>query len=306
MSKKLLFSIIVILLITNLATFIVWANDGNFLTDETKIIVNGEKKKIKIKDNVAVIGNEKVTYDEWVATLQDNYGKRQLKQLIDDKVVNQLAHKNNIVVEDKIIEREIAYLTTLSGVMDEKEISKKESDWKRQITYRYQLQALLTMNHKITEEESRTYYKKYAKQYDFKSSVQLSHIVVHNIETAEKIIKELEEGASFALLAREYSIDESSKDIGGYLGFFTDESQFLPRSYFEKALKMEEHTYSDPFQTDQGIIILYLHRFLPDITFTYEEVAPYIQSELALEQSGQELDAASLWESFQISWIYGK
>src|SRR5699024_2427601 len=165
---------------------------------------------------------------------------------------------------------------------------------------------LLTEDEEVQEDDIREYYDGYHKQYDFKASIQLSHIVLPDMETAEKVKQELDSGASFQLLAQEYSIDEKTKDDGGYLGFFVHTSQFIPDGYIEKVADMDEYSYSEPFNTSKGVAIIYLHRKLPSITFTYDEIKPYIKSELALEQMDQSLTADPLWHNFDIDWVYEK
>ena len=45
-----------------------------------------------------------------------------------------------------------------------------------------------------------------------------SHILVDTEETAKKVLEELENGADFGEMAKEYSKD-GTKDVGGDLGF---------------------------------------------------------------------------------------
>lgn len=298
MSKKLLLSIIVVLLITNVATMLFWKND------QTEPIV--EDKEIDTKKPVATIDGEEVSYSDWIKSLQGNYGKKELKDLIDHQVVAKLAEDQNITISDKVIERDIAILTTMQGPISKESLQKLEKGWRNDIVYRYQLEALLADGNQVTEQEVETYYNKYHKQYQFDQSLQFSHILVSTMDTAEKVYAELEEGASFALLAKEYSIDEDSREAGGYLGFNSANTEFLPSNYFEVAAGLEEYSYSEPFVTSNGNAILYLHKSLPSMTFSYEELKPFIRNELALQASNQKLVADPLWEKLDINWIYGE
>ncbi|MGX4667717.1 foldase protein PrsA [Cerasibacillus sp. JNUCC 74] len=301
MSKKLLLGIIIILLITNIGMILVWSSNG-----QVDVKNDGVKRKFSNKEVVATVNGEDIIFQKWHEALKNTYGEEKLKAMIDRILVQQLAEKKRIKISDKVIEREISLLLAMQGVLSRSEYKELEADWENDIRYRYQLQMLLTEDIPVSEAKIKEYYARYGKHYNFTSSMQLSHIVVKDKKTAEKIYEELESGASYSLLAQEYSLDEETKSEGGYLGFISTESQFFPKGYEEIAAEMNEHSYSKPFEADNGIAILYLHRKLPSITFTYEEIKPYIKSELALNEKNQSLDADSLWEKQDIEWIYEK
>ncbi|MFB4168673.1 peptidylprolyl isomerase [Virgibacillus sp. JSM 102003] len=297
MKKKFLLGVIVVLLITNIATLLLW-------NDDEKVALDNDDTEIDLNKPVATVDGEEFSYKQWMKSLRENHGKEQLKGMIDRAVVNQLANKNNIEINDKVIAREIAMLTSMQSPMSEKETKKKVDEWREDILYRYRLGALLTADTSIPEEKIRSHFEEYGDQYNFQASLQLSHIIVPDFETAEKVKKELDNGASFDLLAQEYSTDEETKKSGGYLGLFVNESQFLPGGYLETASQMDERTYSEPFQSDSGVAIIYLHQKLPSITFSYEEIKPYIKRELALGKSNQTLTADPLWDKLDIDWVF--
>src|SRR5690625_4152690 len=146
--------------------------------------------------------------------------------MIDRELVSQLANERGIELNEKLIDRDIAYLATMQGVMTKSEREKEESRWREEILFRYQLEELLLSDVDIPEEEIQHHYQTYKNQYDFTESMQFSHIVVNDMAQAEKVIEELNAGASFQLLAQEYSLDDETRSRGGYLGFYTKESQF--------------------------------------------------------------------------------
>ncbi|QKY70912.1 peptidyl-prolyl cis-trans isomerase [Lentibacillus sp. CBA3610] len=297
MNKKLLWGMIVVLLITNITTLIFWGQTGIGSID-------GGNMGIDQTEPVASVGDQTISYDEWITALRENNGENQLKHLINQQVVQQLADANNVTIDEKIIAREIALLTTMQGVMTEEETNRKEAEWREDIIHRYQLEALLTADANIPDEDIRSYYEDYRDQYDVQASTQISHIVVDGFETAEKVHTELENGASFSLLAQEYSIDDETKDEGGYFGFLVNTSQFWPAGYLDKVEEMEERTYSEPFQSNENVVIIYLHRKLPPITFDYEEMKPYVERELAMDELDQSLSAESLWDELDVEWMY--
>lgn len=301
MSKKLMLGIIIVLLITNIASLFFWNSEegGMVLSDD-------EHQTINTGEAMATVNGEEISHQDWMAMLRNKHGEKELKTMIDREVVRQLADEKGIEIDEKVVEREISMIAAMQGIMTEEEFEAEKESWRDDIIYRYQLEFLLTEDTDIPEEDIEQHYNNYRDQYDFTSSLQLSHIVVEDTDTAGKIIEELENGASFDLLAQEYSIDEETNSDGGYLGFIYTTSQFMPDGYEETAAKMEENTYSEPFAAGQGVTIIYLHRALPSIEFTFEEIEPYVESELGLHELDKSLSADSLWDEMEIDWVYEK
>lgn len=298
MSKKFLLGMMIVLLITNISTLLLWR--------QSNVVVVNDHQSIKVNKNeqVASVGQNNITYDEWLHSLMQQYGESHLEKMIDREVVDQLAEDKGITVPEKVIEREIAYLLTMHGPLSESELDEMKELWRNDLLYRFRLETLLTENVDVSEEEMKAYYDEYHKQYDFEGSVQLSQIIVDNAEQAEKIMKELKAGASFDLLASEYSIDEETRAKGGYLGFFTETNPLLPSSYVDVFSSMKAGSYSEPFETHGGLAILYLHRHLPSISFTYEEAKPYIRNELGLNKVNGHVTAETLWDRLDVNWVY--
>lgn len=301
MSKKLLYIIIGVLIIINIISFIILKKDNS---RGKKDDLTNEEAKIMETDEVASVAGEKIMYDDWMKSLRNAHGKKHLEDMINEKIVQELAEEKDFYVSDKVIDREIAYLTTMSGIMSEEEIEKQEEEWEKELMHHYQLEALLTEDVNIPEDEVRSHYDENRNQYDFSASFQLSHIIVPDMDTAEKVIDELEEGAPFHLLAKEYSEDEETKEDGGYLGYFTTSSQFIPHGYDEIIQDMEEHSFSDPVSLGDEVTIVYLHRYLPEIKFSYDELKEHIERELAYEKIDRSAIMRKLWKEADVEWVY--
>jgi foldase protein PrsA len=299
MSKKLLLSIILVLIVTNIASLFFWNSDDGETAD-----FDDDHAAINTEGALATVNGEEITNEDWMAELRNKHGEKELKSMIDREVVRQLAEDKDIEIDEKVIEREISMIAAMQGVMPEEEFETEKDSWREDIIYRYQLEFLLTEDVDISEEEVEQHYNIYQNQYDFTSSLQLSHIVVEDSDTADKVIEELEQGASFDLLAQEYSIDDETNSDGGYLGFIYTTSQFMPDGYADAAAEMDDNSYSEPFAAGQGIAIIYLHRALPSIEFTYEEMRPYVKSELSLHELDKSLSADTLWDEMEIDWVY--
>ncbi|KGX85499.1 peptidyl-prolyl cis-trans isomerase [Pontibacillus litoralis] len=297
MSRKQMWSIIVVLLMTNVAT-LVWMNfsDRGMKTDKGTIQ--------DMQAAVAKVGDKSITYASWLSALDHQHGEEVLEQLINQEVVFQLAEEQDMQIEEKLIERELSLMETMTGVMDDDQLQAMRDHWRKQVRYNYLLEALMTQDVGIPEEEMKEYYNQYKQQYEFQKTYQLSHIVVSSSEEAEKVVQELDDGAAFDALAREYSADEETKQKGGYLGYFSEDSSFLSDSYYDVASELEEGEYSKPFPSEQDYILLYVHRTLPAISFTYDELKAAVERQVALQHVGGSFSPKDLWEEIGVDSYY--
>src|SRR5699024_7864694 len=129
-------------------------------------------RQIKTNQPVATIGDQEILYKDWEDSLQVDHGESHLKTLIDKEVVKQLAEQKNIQISEKLIDYGVALLTTMQSVMTEEEIAAAEKEWREDLLYRYQLEALLAEDIEVSEEEVQEFYDGYQKQYDFSASLQ--------------------------------------------------------------------------------------------------------------------------------------
>lgn len=309
MTKRGLLTIIFVLLITNIVTLVLLSKKDKL--DESSDNINevdnniSQEKVTSLDDVVASFQGEDISYRDWMRSLRGEYGKEHLEEMMLKKVVSTLAKEEDLQVNEKVIEREISFLTSMSGLISDEELAELQKTWREDLIFQHQLEALLTEAVDISDAEAQEHYNHYQNQYDFSATFQLSHIVVDDMDVAEKIIRELEEGAQFSLLAQEYSIDEDTKDAGGYLGFFTKGSQFVPYGYRDIVADLEEGSYSDPVSLGNEIVIVFLHRNLPEITFSFEEIKDDIKRELAIKQIDKQKEIKELWEEQNIDWIFG-
>jgi len=74
-------------------------------------------------------------------------------------------------------------------------------------------------------------------------------------ETAEKVIKELNNGKKFATLAKKYSKDDANASKGGDLGYFDPNDMVTEFADAVKALKVDEYT-KEPVKTEYGYHVI--------------------------------------------------
>jgi parvulin-like peptidyl-prolyl isomerase len=107
----------------------------------------------------------------------------------------------------------------------------------------------ITNDVKVTDAEVRKYYDDNIDRYKVAESREVRHILVKTKAEAEKLHQELANGADFAALAKQNSIDPGSKDQGGKLTI-TKGQTVAP---FDKAaFSLDTNQLSQPVKTQYG------------------------------------------------------
>jgi foldase protein PrsA len=257
------------------------------------------------KEVVAQVGKSKITRQEWLNELEARYGKDVLKDLIDQKVIIEMAAKYKIKVSEEGVEREYRILqTTYSSPGENKQTTEKK--WKDHIRNSLLQEEILTRDVKVSEKEMKAYYETNKQLFNIPAAYHLSHIIVKTNEEAEKTMKELSAGSSFSALAMERSIEEFSANEGGDIGYLIQGEERYPSEYLQTAKKLKEGAWSDPIQVEQGYAIIKLEGKIKGKKYSYEEVKQQIRREIALEQMKTSAGAAAFWEEAKVKWFYGE
>jgi parvulin-like peptidyl-prolyl isomerase len=185
---------------------------------------------------VARVGDREVTVDEleqqWKQTSRMNItGVSELerkKELVENMIGNQI-----VIVE--------AYKEGLDSQVesDSNFINQKE---RMLLTTLYQRE--IVEKAKVADSEIRKEYEK------MKEEVHAAHVLVETEEEANEVYQSLKDGAEFAELAREKSIDPSAKDNDGDLGFFSW-GKMVPE-FQDAAFALKQGEISRPVKTSYG------------------------------------------------------
>lgn len=162
--------------------------------------------------------------------------------------------------------------------------------------------AKLTAGIKVTDAEALAYYNKNKSQYAKPTSRDLSHILVKTKALADKLYKQLQNGASFPKLAKKYSIDKSSAVTGGKLGVQAENALVAPFS--KVAFKIPTGTISKPVHTQFGWHIIKADGpVIPPSTTSFSKEKAVIVQQLLQAKKG---DATSAWQTKTQRFYAGK
>lgn len=281
-----------LLLVGNLLWFIAW------------LIPNGTSGG---KEEVASVNGEVITREDWLVSMEEQYGKETLLELVNTQVMETAANKNEIKVSEQEIDLELALIHTAQDSTDTS-LQSLDGDLQRQkMRSQLILDKVLTKDIVIKDKEIETFFNENKTLYNIPTTYRTSIIVLPSEEDANDTIKELENGSSFDVLARERSIDNPSASLGGDIGYVTETQENIDGAIVEAAKMLKASEWSDSISLSDGRFAVV---FLQDVTvgqsFKYEEVKDHIKRELAIEQLPQSVSPEAFWKEFDTEWFYSE
>jgi len=133
----------------------------------------------------------------------------------------------------------------------------------------------------ITDERISQYFMEHEANYSSEERVRASHILVETEEEAEGILAELNDGADFAELARERSIDPGSGANGGDLNWFG--RGMMVAQFDEAAFALSVGDISDIVETQYGYHIIMLTDYQDAATSELADVIDQVRVDLENE-----------------------
>lgn len=217
-------------------------------------------KKAGISDEiVAEVEGENITKEELYNLLVEQNGKQVLDSLIVEKIINLEIKKNDIKVSDEKVQEEFDKLKEnyngedmFNEAIESHGITVETI--KEDIAMNIKMKKLIEPYISISDEEISTYFEDKKDMLNQKEQVKASHILVETKEKAEEVKQKISTGEDLAELAKEYSMDNSNKDKGGELGFFS-RGQMLPE-FEEVAFSLKIGEISEPVKTQLGYHII--------------------------------------------------
>ncbi|KMY46418.1 foldase [Bacillus sp. FJAT-27916] len=223
---------------------------------------------------VASVDGERITKEELYDSLVGVYGSAAVDNLVTKVVIDKEADKRDIKVKNSEINDEVAVYEENYGGEEGLKSALEASgltlaDLKEDIETNIKIEKLMAKDIEITDDEVKAYYEENKDDYDTAESIEVSHILVEDKETAQKVLDKLESGEDFADLAEEYSTDESTAKNGGELGFI--KSGEMVEEFEKAAFALKVGEISDIVKTDYGYHIITATDYKEAKESTYEE-----------------------------------
>ncbi len=292
LKTKPLVLLIVVLAVGNVFWFINW------------IIPNKAESPFQAGEEVASVAGKPITREEWMTAMEKAVGREVLLDLVNDQVMETAAKEYEIDVLDEDIDRELALLSSLDG----KAYTGLDGEqMRRKVRSELILNRVLTKDIVIEDKAVNAYYEKNETQFEIPTTYRTSLLVASTESDVQQALKELKDGSSFDVLAKERSIDPSSASIGGDLGYISSRTEEVDPAILKQAENLKPDDVSAAFKlSDDTYAIIQVSDVLKGRFFKLKEVQEHIRIELALQQLSQSVSPETFWQEFDAHWFYGK
>jgi foldase protein PrsA len=237
---------------------------------------------------MAYVNGEPVYMDQLNQLLISGYGMVVAQQLVANELVRQEAQRKGLTVTDAEVEAEHQrYMDSLFPTVTEanqrqrllEQLLKKnnvsQDQWNLTMRRNTLLAKVAENQVQVAEEEVK---EEFGRQYERKVRVQ--HIQTANLADAQKVLKDLADGAEFTALVNKYSIGPTA-DKAGLLEPFGTKDTGTPPALRQVAMGMKKVAeVSDPIQVGTAFHILKLLAIIEPDNVKYEDVRAALAAEV--------------------------
>lgn len=252
------------------------------------------------------VNGEKIAKDEFYARLeqvpvQTVKGGRQvavpagqyvMEQLISEKLVQQLAKKENVQPTDDQIERKLSYLKRSTGgnfLVQLQQSGSTLQDWKRQMMIQQSVVNLVGKDAKVSDADvKKTYDQLIAKSapgFVRPEAVFISVIITKTPDKINKAYKLLQGGQDFGTVAMQMSEDNTTAPGQGKVAWMPRNMPGIPEQIRAAGFSTDIGKYTKPFfvqdKKDSGWMIVRADRKRKASTEKYDDVKDLIKEQLA-------------------------
>lgn len=241
-------------------------------------------------DVVVSVNGVAVTRDAFFERLEEEAGESILDMLITELLIEQAQHSRGVQVTDDEIAAEIDLIKANypSDEAFEESLVQFGLTPKRlhhNILLRLIVNKLSQDGVEVTDEEIQTFFEENKASFDRPESVLVAHILVDTKEEADEILKELNDGADFAELAKEKSGDPGSASRGGSIGYIEPDSP-ITEPFKQAAFALKEGETSAPINTEFGWHVIRVHERTEAVEATLESTQDQVR-EILLQQKAR-------------------
>ncbi|NLY39919.1 MAG: foldase [Firmicutes bacterium] len=234
----------------------------------------------------ATVNGEKISKNELFDAMYAQNGEAVLDDLIMRLLIKQEGRRLGLIVTNEEIEK----IITENFPGGEEELNSAlqyygltMDAFREETALNLLLRKIAHSQIEIGEGDTEEYYEANKERFSIPTEVEARHILVETEEEANALIAQLEDGADFAELAKEHSLDTANKDSGGNLGYFTKNDMVAEFSAAAFDLAVGER--SQPVKTSYGYHIIEVLNRKEGRERSYDEVKDEVREALLEEKT---------------------
>ncbi len=219
----------------------------------------------------------------------ERFKKDAAKSIAVSLILDRAAQERGIVIADKqaqdalnkLIEEQLTGgRDTFVQFLGSQGISERDvvDEVKRQLATGRLFEQVTADVKAVTDQEARQAYQDRKEQMVRPEKRHLRNIVVKSNKKAEDILNQARSGVDFAGLAKNHSLDRSTKNSGGDLG--TVSADQLDEQYADAAFKAEKGSFFGPVKTQHGWNVGQVLKIVPAEQLSFGEVKKQLKAEL--------------------------
>jgi len=204
---------------------------------------------------IATLKGGRITEEEYYKEMKDSSsGKQTFQTMIITKALEGQYGKDVSAkeVNNKYNKLKSQYGSSFSSFLQQSGMT--TAQFKKGIRFNLLTKAALKKNKTITTAQLKKEWKSY------QPKIQVAQILVSKEDTAKEVITKLQNGEDFAKLAKEYSTDSATKNKGGKMAAFDNDSTSIDTDFKTAAYKLDkvgDYT-STPVKTSYGYSVIQL------------------------------------------------
>lgn len=213
-----------------------------------------------------------------------------LQTMVREMLIQQYAKTNNIVISDADIQKREDEIkanfpsnapgSTWDDMLKARGLT--ETDVHNALQEQAIIDQAVGKDIKISDAQIKDYFNKNHAAFDKPEQIQVRHILVPDLKTAQKVEADLKAGKDFAAEAKANSMDPGSRDKGGDLGLVRH-GQMVP-AFDQAAFSLPLNKISDPVKSPFGYHIIQVTSKTPGVKATLANTHDRIESMLRQQQ----------------------
>lgn len=221
-------------------------------------------------------------------------GQYVIEQMITEKLLTQLAKKDNVAPTDEQLNKKLDYLRKNGNLTAQlRQAGMSEADWKRQMMLQQSVVNLITKDTTVTDADVKKAYdvaiKRVPSPFVRQDACHIAVIIAKAPEKIQRAYKLLQDGQDFGSVAMQLSEDKSSAPLQGQVGWLSMDMNIVPIAIRNAAFACPIGKYSKPFfvqdKGDKAWVICKVDQKRRKATQNFDEVKDLIKEQLAIAKA---------------------